>query len=162
MKPLLSNTKVAEWWEWLIKDPTLTSPSFTLPLRRNPTWTKSTSVLGLWSKARMFSINSKMRKPSTSDLHSQSPYSIVEDSPNISLNNSIYIQNYIFIKINYKFVTLRICFYVDSNYKEQIQRMGEIGNAQLSIRNILIFVLYSAVLIIMFVLLAKRQIKRMR
>ena len=32
----------------------------------------------------------------------------------------------------------------------------------LSIRNILIFVLYSAVLIIMFVLLAKRQIKRMR
>ena len=32
----------------------------------------------------------------------------------------------------------------------------------LSLRNILIFVLYSGVLIIMFVLLAKRQIKRMR
>ena len=43
------------------------------------------------------------------------------------------------------------------------ENMGDpTGSTELSIRNILIFVLYSAVLIIMFVLLAKRQIKRMR
>lgn len=40
--------------------------------------------------------------------------------------------------------------------------MSEVQNPDLSIRNIIIFVLYSGVLIVMFVLLAKRQIRRMK
>merc|ERR1712130_736853 len=43
-----------------------------------------------------------------------------------------------------------------------LTEMGDSSQPDLSIRNIIIFVLYSGVLIVMFVLLAKRQIRRMK
>ena len=46
--------------------------------------------------------------------------------------------------------------------KELLPEMGDSSQPDLSIRNIIIFVLYSGVLIVMFVLLAKRQIRRMK
>ena len=59
------------------------------------------------------------------------------------------------IKLNY--------FSIFGSVSEAVFGLGKMGNTyDLSIRNILIFVLYSVVLIIMFGLLARRQIKRMR